>query len=168
MYFFLPVCCREMLGSSTLLNVATRVCLLSMSRPEGPRLLAAQPRCSRQGSCGTAGSGNGAAEGASETRGSWGVEFRPPKAPASSTTIEASICSLHRHTSSELCNPVWHFLSRKHTSGFPALLRKPTLLLLASRSQTPPDLTYFTGCCCSGQDGGSSCLREKYPCSIIE
>lgn len=126
MYFFLPVCCREMLGSSTLLNVATRV--LSMSHPEGPHLLAVQPRCSRQGSSGTAGSGNGAAKGASETRGSWGVEFRPPKAPASSTTIEASICSLHRHTSSELCNPMWHFLSRKRTSGFPALLRKPTLL----------------------------------------
>jgi len=59
------------------------------------------------------------AEGTGKMRGSWGVKFRPPKAPASGTTIEASIRWLHRYASSEPCNPVWHFLSRKHAAGFP-------------------------------------------------
>lgn len=117
--FFLLVCCREMLGSSTLSNVAARVYLLGMSHPEGPRLLAVQPPCSRQGSSGVASSRNGAAEGTGETRALRGVEFRPPKAPASGTTIEASIHLLHCYTSSELCNPMQHFLSRKRAAGFP-------------------------------------------------
>lgn len=123
--FFLPVCCREMLGSSTLSNVSARVCLLGMSHLEGPHLLAVQPPCSRQGSSGTAASRNGAAEGTGEMRGLRGVEFRPPKAPASGTTIEASIHSLHRYTSSELCNPVRHFLSRKHATRFLLSRRNP-------------------------------------------
>lgn len=61
-----------------------------MTHTEGPNFLEAQPPCSMQGSSGVAVSRNGVAKGISEVR---GVEFRPPKALASSTALEGSITS---------------------------------------------------------------------------
>lgn len=117
-----------------------------MTHPEGPNFLEVQPPCSMQGSSGAAGSGNGVAEGISEVR---DVEFRPPKAPASSTSLGGSISSLHHYTSSELCNPVRHFLSRKHTAGFPLSQGNHTPLLV-SRSQRLPGLSCCAGCWMEG------------------